>query len=67
MENISPILISMSEVVKRTSLSRTAINVHRSKNNFPKPVMLGEKRIAFVSNEIDQWIEQRIAARNAAA
>lgn len=53
MENSSQILISMSEVVKRTSLSRTAINVHRSQGRFPKHVMLSEKRIAFVSSEIN--------------
>lgn len=64
MENISPALISMSEVVKRTSLSRTAINVHRSKGTFPKHVMLSEKRIAFVTSEIDQWIAERIADRD---
>lgn len=65
MENISPALISISEVVKRTSLSRTAINVHRSKGTFPKHVILSEKRIAFVSSEIDAWIEERITARGA--
>lgn len=64
MENISPALISMSEVVKRTSLSRTAINVHRSKGTFPKHVMLSEKRIAFVTAEIDHWIAERIADRD---
>lgn len=66
MENISPALISMSEVVKRTSLSRTAINVHRSKGTFPKHVMLSEKRIAFVASEIDIWIAERIADRDVA-
>jgi prophage regulatory protein len=56
----------MSEVVKRTSLSRTAINVHRSQGTFPKHVMLSEKRIAFVSSEINAWIKERIDARGAA-
>ncbi len=60
-------LISMLEVVKRTSLSRTAINKHRFSGHFPKPVSLGEKRIAFVAIEVDEWIAERIAARDEAA
>ena len=33
--------------------------------NFPKPVRLGKNSIAFVSTEIDAWIEARIADRDA--
>lgn len=32
---------------------------------FPKRVRLGERRIAWVANEIDAWIEERIAERDA--
>lgn len=64
--NNSPALISLNDVCERTSLSRTAINNHRSAGTFPKSVALGEKRIAFVAVEIDQWIQDRIAARDAA-
>ena len=33
-------------------------------NRFPKPVVLGPTKIAFVESEIDQWIADRIADRD---
>ena len=56
-------LLSLNEVCKKTSLSRTTINNHRSKNAFPEAVHLSETRIAFVETEVDDWIAERIAAR----
>ena len=32
---------------------------------FPKPVKLGPRRVAFVDSEIDNWLDARIAERNA--
>ncbi|MBZ0163275.1 MAG: AlpA family phage regulatory protein [Notoacmeibacter sp.] len=57
----------MNEVCKLTSLSRTAINKHRSAGNFPAPVRISEKRIAFVESEVLEWIDHRVAARHEAA
>ena len=31
---------------------------------FPRPVRLGPNSIAFVTTEVDLWIEQRIAERD---
>lgn len=61
------ILISINEACRRTSLSRTQINIYRSRGLFPEKVDVGTKRIAFVSDEVDQWIASRIAARNGEA
>jgi prophage regulatory protein len=33
---------------------------------FPKPFRLGERRLAWIEEEIDQWIAARVAARDAA-
>ena len=33
---------------------------------FPKPIRLGENRVAFCEHEIDAWIELKIAERDAA-
>lgn len=60
-------LISLREACSRTSLSRTQINKYRADGRFPKAVSLGDKRIAFVVSEVDQWISDRIAARDKAA
>lgn len=63
---MSNVLINTKEVCERTSLSRTAIFKHREANNFPEPVQVSEGRIAFVAAEIDQWIADRISARECA-
>ncbi len=34
---------------------------------FPAPVPLSDKRIAWVESEVDQWVDQRIAERDAGA
>lgn len=48
-------------VIARTGLSRTAI-WRRAGDDFPAPVRLGPQTIAWVSDEVDQWIAERIAA-----
>jgi len=63
MHEQQPALVSLREVCAMTSLSRTAINQRRAAGQFPKPVSLGEKRIAFVRSEVENWIRDRIAAR----
>lgn len=56
-------LISLNDACELTSLSRTAINRYRSEGRFPQAVSLGEKRIAFVRDEVSAWIDNRIAER----
>lgn len=63
----TPSLISLNEAARLTSLSRTAINRWRALGQFPKAVPLGEKRVAFVRAEVEQWIRDRIAERAAKA
>lgn len=65
MQEQSPTLVAMRDVCTMTSLSRTAINKRREQGKFPKPVPLGEKRIAFVRAEVQQWINERIAKSRA--
>lgn len=61
--NEKPPLISLNDVCRLTSLSRTAINRARQAGRFPQAVNLGEKRVAFVRAEVEAWISERIAAR----
>ncbi|PRH86912.1 transcriptional regulator [Labrys okinawensis] len=59
-------LISMNETVRATSLSRTMINRYRAEGRFPQAVPLGDRRFAFVRQEVYNWIQERINARQAA-
>lgn len=63
--NDIPVLISLNDACRLTSLSRTAINRWRALGKFPKAVPLGDKRVAFIRAEVDQWIHDRIAERAA--
>ena len=58
-----PELMSINEAAKATSLSRTSIFKLRERGEFPLAVPLGEKRVAFVRDEVAAWIADRIAAR----
>lgn len=56
-----PVLISLNDAARLTSLSRTMINKLRAAGRFPSAVQLGEKRVAFVKDEVAAWVEGRIA------
>ena len=58
-----PLLLSLNQVARLTSLSRTAINRYRSAGQFPQPVSVGERRLAFVRAEVVGWVNERIAKR----
>lgn len=62
----TPRLMAPKEAAAATSLSRTLLTLMAAEGQFPKPVPLGERRIAYVRSEVDQWIDQRIAGRAAA-
>lgn len=57
-------LISLKMVCERTSLSRTYINRLRGTDKFPTPVFVSERRIAFIEEEIDDWVANRISSRS---
>lgn len=58
---MSQSFIRLSEVLRRTGYSKAWIYRLLKDNRFPQPVKIGSRSIAFVENEIDEWINQRIA------
>jgi len=66
--------IRLSEVLSRTGYSRTSIYRKMEEGSFPKSVKLGGplrdpslfdcRAIAWIEDEIDQWIESRICERD---
>jgi prophage regulatory protein len=61
-------LIRLPETLAKTGLSRTRCYVLIAKGEFPQPVKLGlnARAIAFPETEVDAWIAERIAEREAA-
>jgi prophage regulatory protein len=60
-----PMLVSMNDACAMTSMSRTMLNRLRDQGRFPAAVPLGERRVAFVRSEVQEWINERIARRAA--
>lgn len=63
--NDNAVLVSLNDAAKMTSMSRSMLNKYRVDGRFPVAVQLGERRVAFVRQEVQQFIDQRIAARAA--
>ena len=57
-------LIKIKEVMSITSLARPTIYKYIKNGAFPRPVSLGGRAVAWVREEIEEWIEQRIAERD---
>ncbi len=55
-------LIRLSEVMKRIPYSRSTIYLKVSRNEFPQPVSLGARAVAWRASAIDAWIAERIEA-----
>lgn len=59
------VIIPPREVVRRCGLSRSTLYRLTDEGVFPRPVALTSARSGFVESEVDQWIADRIAARDA--
>ena len=62
----APYLVRLPVVMARTALSRSEIYRRvRSDPSFPKPTMLGARCVAWVGAEVDAYIREQIAQRDA--
>ena len=59
-----PRLLRMPEVLARTGLSRSRLYADPT---FPRSVKIGERAVAWVEDEIGDWVAARIAEREKAA
>jgi prophage regulatory protein len=57
-------LIRLPEVTRRTTKSRSAIYAAIASGNFPKPIRIGQRAVAFIESEIDAWIAHQAESRN---
>lgn len=57
-------LLSKKEVCFRTSYSRAHLDRLEADGRFPQRVRLGQARVAWVEEEVDEWISARVAERD---
>ena len=57
--------LRLPEVISRIGFRRTAIYQKIAEGTFPAPVKLGPRAVAWVSEEIKDWMDARVAERDA--
>jgi prophage regulatory protein len=58
--------LGLPDVIARTTLSRSNIYLRMERGDFPKPVKLGERKVAWLESDIDSWMADKVAAQRAA-
>jgi prophage regulatory protein len=59
-------MLKIKAVQQMTGLSRSTIYAYIDKGVFPRQVKLGERCVAWIEDEVMEWIDTRIMARDAA-
>ncbi len=57
-------LIKLKEVMDCTGQGRSIVYNYLADNRFPKPVSQGPRAVAWVEDEVQDWILERIAERD---
>jgi prophage regulatory protein len=58
--------LRLTEVQKRVPYSRSTIYLKVSRGEFPKPIDLGARAVAWLESDVDEWIASRISKSRAA-
>jgi prophage regulatory protein len=58
-------IIRLREVMSLTGLGRSSIYQMVAEGRFPASIKLGPRAVGWVEQEINDWIEARIAERDA--
>ena len=58
-------LLRLPQIIAATGMQRSTVYDAIREGRFPKPVPLGGRMVAWSSDEIAEWIDARIAARDA--
>ncbi|WP_210448043.1 AlpA family transcriptional regulator [Vibrio crassostreae] len=55
--------LKLKEVMQKTALSRSAIYRKMDEGSFPKSVSLGDRAVAWVDTEVEDWMEACLGER----
>ena len=59
--------LRLPEVIQISGYRRTSIYEMIKAGNFPAPVHLGSRAVAWLESEVEAWMQERIDARDQAA
>jgi prophage regulatory protein len=57
-------MLKLPNVTEITGIPRSTIYYYIKHNQFPRPVKLGAKSVAWVKEEVENWLRQRMAQRD---
>ena len=57
-------LIKLEEVKNISGLGRTSIYMFMKEGQFPKSVSLGGRAVAWVEDEVFEWVQSKIYSRD---
>ena len=57
-----PILLRLPMVIRITALARSTIYKMISQNQFPVPIRLSKRAVAWLQSEIEGWVASRVRA-----
>lgn len=56
-------LLRLPDVIKKTGFKKSWIYQLISEGKFPRQIKLGDRSVAWLESEIDEWIDKRIQQR----
>ncbi len=59
------VVLRRREVQARTGLSRSSIYLRMAQGTFPRAIPLGPRAVGWVETEVDDWLDERVAERDA--
>jgi prophage regulatory protein len=57
-------LLRRKQVEEKTGQARSSLYDAMKQGKFPKPINLGMRSVAWLEDEIDAWIDERVNIRN---
>ncbi len=55
--------LRLKEVIAVTALSRSSIYKFMNEQRFPQSLSLGDRAVAWVETEIEEWMEEKLQQR----
>ena len=64
MDPITTVLLNRQSVQTRTTLSRSSLYAMIAKGEFPAPIKISGRRVAWPETTVNDWIQSRIESAN---
>ncbi|WP_165310507.1 AlpA family phage regulatory protein [Vibrio ziniensis] len=55
--------LRLKEVMAITALSRSSIYKFMSEERFPQTISLGDRAVAWLESEVEEWMEEKLQSR----